>query len=49
MTINTLIERYEKRMVEKKKQQEYNPNDVVEGIIVALEEVVEDLKQINTK
>jgi len=47
--INKLIEKYENRIENKKKQQIYNQNDVVEGIILTLEQVVEDLKNIPHK
>jgi hypothetical protein len=44
--INKLIEKYENRIENKKIQQIYNQNDIVEGIILTLEQVVEDLKNL---
>ena len=42
-----LIRKYETRLNAKRQQVSLNPNDCVEGIIVALEEVVQDLKKIS--
>jgi hypothetical protein len=41
-----LIKQYETRLNAKKQQVYLNPNDCVEGIIVALEQVIADLKEI---
>jgi hypothetical protein len=43
--LRSLIRRYEKRLEEKNLQVKSRPNDCVEGIIVALEQVIEDLKE----
>lgn len=42
-----LIQQYETRLEQKKQQVSRNPNDCVEGIIVALEQVIQDLKNIS--
>jgi predicted component of type VI protein secretion system len=47
--IKELINKYEKRIKTKKKQQIYNHNDLVDGIILALEEVIEDLENLPHK
>lgn len=44
--IKNLVQKYEDRIKAKKKQQEYNPNDLVDGIILALEDVIKDLKNL---
>lgn len=45
--VHNLIQKYEKRLEAKKQQVYLNPNDCVEGIIVALEQVIADLKEIS--
>lgn len=45
--IFALIQKYETRVNAKKQQVYLNPNDCVEGIIVALEQVIQDLKEIS--
>ena len=47
--IKELIKKYEKRIKAKKEQQIYNHNDMVDGIILALEEVIEDLENLPHK
>jgi hypothetical protein len=42
----TLIQKYETRLDAKKQQLRLNQNDCVEGIIVCLEQVIADLKEI---
>jgi hypothetical protein len=44
--VHSLIRKYETRLEAKKQQVRLNPNDCVEGIIVALEQVIADLKEI---
>ena len=46
MKVKELIKKYEERIESKKEQQEKNHNDIVEGVIIALEDVVEDLKKL---
>jgi hypothetical protein len=45
--INHLIRLYENRLVDKKRRLEENQNDYLEGIVLQLEQVIEDLKKIN--
>ena len=45
--IHNLIQKYETRLNAKKQQVYLNPNDCVEGIIVCLEQVIADLKEIS--
>lgn len=47
--INHLIRLYENRLVDKKRRLEENQNDYLEGIVLQLEQVIEDLKKINLK
>lgn len=42
-----LIQKYETRLDAKKQQFRLNQNDCVEGVIIALEEVIADLKEIS--
>ena len=44
--INHLIRLYENRLVDKKRRLEENQNDYLEGIVLQLEQVIEDLKKI---
>jgi hypothetical protein len=47
MNINTLIKKYEDKLEARKKlQQQTGHNDVVEGVIITLELVIEDLKKL---
>jgi hypothetical protein len=46
MNINTLIKKYEDKLEARKKLQQTGHNDVVEGVIITLELVIEDLKKI---
>jgi hypothetical protein len=43
--INHLIRLYENRLVDKKRRLEENQNDYLEGIVLQLEQVIEDLKK----
>lgn len=45
--INHLIRLYENRLVDKKRRLEENQNDYLEGIVLQLQQVIEDLKKIN--
>lgn len=44
--INRLIQSYENRLDDKKRRLEQNQNDYLEGIVLQLEQVIEDLKKI---
>ena len=44
--INSLIKRYELKINDKKRLNEKLRNDIIEGIIISLEDVVLDLKAI---
>jgi hypothetical protein len=44
--IQSLIRKYERRIEDKKERIKKVPNDCLNGIILALEDVIEDLKQL---
>jgi hypothetical protein len=46
MNIDILIKKYEDKLKARKKLQQTGHNDVVEGVIITLELVIEDLKKL---
>jgi predicted component of type VI protein secretion system len=45
--VYALIQKYETRLNAKRQQVSLNPNDCVEGVIIAMEDVIADLKEIS--